>query len=434
MRIPTLIVIAMLAAAGPLVRAAEHAAKQALKQPDEPEKADPRIALDTAFPDANSGVRFAGELILVEHVNRLGILRLDRDGTINKYFWDLPHHFQMLPYAAIIYHGAPAELADIPLGTHLHGVFYLGPEGEFEVKPPETQFNAGRMAAPDLRSIVSQYSRVLRLEDDFSYHQRRGEGWKLTAFGPERTTVTVERVNLSDGTAVNGAAVKGADDGVKDIQVLRLDRGTRIWQGREIAALEQLAVGQIVQLNMSWATLLGSTKEDGLCREIWIDAPSRDVAAEQQRQIHIAHLRRSGLPAIILKTESVPGAGARGDVTFAFPAGVDRELLDAFRPKTVVNIWAAEPSLRGWDGVVTGTVNEVARIENPPPGHSGVEVRMHLGEMLEGFRAGRTIRIAPRDWKPSPRPREEELWPNDSRIFHVGPKHVADRDAEPTPQ
>ncbi|HEX3654514.1 MAG TPA: hypothetical protein VHV55_01835 [Pirellulales bacterium] len=409
------LLVAVLIAASSLVYAADPASPP-----------DPRIALDSAFPQAKAGTRFAGELILVEHVNRRGILRLDRDGTINKYFWDLPHHFQMLPYAAITYHGAPAEFADLPLGTHLHGIFYLGPEGDFKVEPPESGYFAGRMAAPDLRSVVSQYSRVLRFEDDCSYHQRRREGWKLAAFGADKSTVTIERVKLADGSAV-----KNADDGVKDTQVLRLDRGTRIWKGREIAALEDLALGQIVELNLSWATLLGSTKEDGLCREIWIDARSREVAAEQQRQIHIANRKRSGVPAIILKTESVPGEGARGYVTFAFPAGIDPELIEAFQAKAYLKIWAAEPSLRGWDGVVSGTVQDVVRVEKPPAGHRGVEVRMHLYEMLEGFRAGRTILLAPHSWDPPPRPREDELWPNDTRIFRVGPKPVANRDADP---
>lgn len=387
---------------------------------------DARIALDSSFPAALAGKRFAGELILVEHVNRRGILRLDRDGTINKYYWDLPHHFQLLPYAEIAYHGASAELSDLPLGTHLHGVFYLGPEGDFKVVPPESQYFASRMAAPDLRSVVSQYSRVLRFEDDFSYHQRRGEGWKLAAFGPDRSTVTIERVRLADASAVTDA-----DDGVKNMQTLRLDRGARIWKGREIAALEELAVGQIVQLNLTLATLLGATQQDGLVREVWIDEPSRQVAARQQRQFHIAEMKRRGLPGVILKTESLPGEGARGYVTFAFPAGVESELIDLFKAKTTAMVWAAEPSLRGWDGVGWGTVDTVTRIKAPPPGHSGIEIRMHLYEMLEGFRRGRTILLGLRDWNAPPRPREVELWPNDTRIFHVGPKPVADRDSAP---
>ncbi len=393
--------------------------------------ADPRIALDSAFPDAKAGRHFAGELILVEHVTRHGIFRQDRDGTINKYFWDLPHHFQMLPYAAIYLHGASASFEDLPLGTHLHGIFYLGPEGDFQVKPPETGYDAGKMAFPDLRSIVSQYSRVLTLEDDFSYHQKRGEGWKITAFGPDKSNITVERVLLKDGSVVKDAA-----DGVKSPQVLHLDGGTRLWKGREFATLEDLAVGQTVQLNLTWATLYGATKEDGLCRDIWIDASSREAATNRQRHIYTAQHKRLGVPGIILKTESIPGNGSSGHITVALPAGSDAEIMDAIKPKIGLDLWPVEPSLRNWGSYGTGGVEEVTRIENPPAGHSGVQIKLRFYEMLEGFRAGRTVRmmVHPPNTRNRPSedyPRELSLYPNDTRIFHVGPTPVAGREKEP---
>ena len=294
------------------------------------DKPDPRIALDSAFPDATQAKDFAGELILIEHVNRLGILRLDRDGTINNYHWDLPHQFQMLPYGAITYRGAPANLEDIPLGTHLHGRFYLGPEGDFKVDVPDTGYTAGKMANPDMRSTVSQYSRVLSLADDFSFSSAKGEGWKVTAFGDNRSTISVERVTLADGSPARSGE---ADQGVKSKQVLRLDCGTRIWKGRQFAALEDLAIGQIVQLNLGWVTLLGSTKQDGLCRDIWIDEESRQFAKEQQRHIYIASMKRLGVPATIFKTEHVHGEGARGYITFAFHAGVVQNSSPTFNPK-----------------------------------------------------------------------------------------------------
>ena len=390
--------------------------------------ADPRMALDGTFPEAKEGKPFSGELILVEHVNRRGILRLDRDGTINKYFWDLPHHFQMLPYAAIRYHGAAADFADLPLGTHLHGVFYLGPEGDFQVKPPETGYDASKMANPDLRSIVSQYSRVLTFEDDFSYHQNRGEGWKITAVGAEKANFTVERVTLADGSPV-----KDAKDGIKPVQVLHLDRGTRIWKGREIAALEDLSAGLVVQVNVTWATLYGATKEEGLCRDVWTDAASRETAARQQRQIYVAEQQRMGMPVLVLKTESIPGEGASGYVTFALAAGIEPELADTIKPKTGLDMWPVEPSLRNWGSYASGGVLEVTRVNHPPAGHSGVQVKVKMGEMLEGFRFGRILRVCVREPGSKPRPsedfpREFSLYPNDTRIFHVAPKAVADRD------
>ena len=52
----------------------------------------------------------------------------------------------MLPYGSIYYHGAPAALQDIPLGTHLHGLFYLKdpddktplPAGPYHRNTPES--------------------------------------------------------------------------------------------------------------------------------------------------------------------------------------------------------------------------------------------------------------------------------------------------------
>ena len=42
----------------------------------------------------------------------------------------------MLPYGSIYYHGAPAALQDIPLGTHLHGLFYLKEPDDKSPPPP----------------------------------------------------------------------------------------------------------------------------------------------------------------------------------------------------------------------------------------------------------------------------------------------------------
>lgn len=393
------------------------------------EAPDARVARDDQFPDASAAKYIAGEIILVEHVNRIGILRPERDGTINKYFWDLPHEFRMLPYGAIFLHGAPAELKDLPLGIHVHGQFYLGPEGEYEVKPPVSGYVAGNMAKPDMRAVTSPYSRVLRLEDDFSFYQRQGTGWKIVELAEDLTSVTMERVRLTDGSIFEGG---DADGGLAGRQVFRLDRGCRIWKEAAIGKLEDLAPGQVVQVNLGWVSLLGSEKQDGLCREIWIDEASREAAMEQQRQIHIAHQKRRGVAALVVKTESMPGEGARGHMTVELAAGLDPELVEEVKTASSVAVWAVEPTLRGYDNdSKPASQLEVTEIESPPGGSSGVRIRMHLYEMLEGFRKGRAVRIAPGHWPTLARPLEERLWQKDTRIFSVGPKPVADRDGPP---
>ena len=131
-----------------------------------------------------------------------------------------------------------------------------------------------------------------------------------------------------------------------------------------------------------------------------------------------------------------PARARGGHLTFAFHAGVDPELIDAFQPKKGVLAASAEPTLRVYDvndGKPLGEL-EITKVENPPAGHSGVVVRAHCWEMLEGFRAGRTLRLYMSDWGPPERPREELLWPNDTRVFQVGPKPVSDREAAPSPK
>lgn len=384
--------------------------------------ADPRIARDDAFPDASGGKSLAGELILVEHVNRVGILRLDRDGTINKYHWDLPHHFQLLPYASIMHRGAPAELDHLPLGTHLHGVFYLGPQGEFKVKPPESEYFATRMANPDLRSVESQFCKVFRFEDDFSYFTRLGHGWKIMSIEEGLGAIDVQRVELSDGLPLTE---KDVTDGMKPRQQWRMDHGCSIWKGKEIASLSDLAVGQVIQANLTWVGLLG--EQNAMCKEIWIDDVSRRVATERQRQKYLADIKRRGVPAMVIKTEHIPGQGAKGYVELAFYQGLDPELVKAFDPKKGARASTVNASLRHHGG--SGSLGEVSikRIDNPPYGHSGIEMRAICWEMLEGIRAGRSVRVFSNDWPRLALPLEEVLHPNDSRIFSIGPKRIAGR-------
>jgi len=156
--------------------------------------ADERIALDSAFPVANAGKRFAGELILVEHVNRRGILRLDRDGTINKYYWDLPHHFQMLPYAEITYHGAGAELGDLPLGTHQvsgHSDTMDAPAQSVEVvkRTPASVTLVATATTGTLEISIAEGKGIIYVDDKVA-----GEGKASTALpvGPHKVRVTRE--------------------------------------------------------------------------------------------------------------------------------------------------------------------------------------------------------------------------------------------------
>ncbi len=69
------------------------------------------------FPPVEKAHSYRGELVFVDHANRRGSIRVAGTG---KFYRNDPQPFAMLPYGVIRYHGAPADLRDIPLGTVMH--------------------------------------------------------------------------------------------------------------------------------------------------------------------------------------------------------------------------------------------------------------------------------------------------------------------------
>src|SRR4051812_46296975 len=66
------------------------------------------------FPPLEKDHSYRGELVFVDHANRRGSLRVQGTGVFRR---NDPQPFALLPYGMVWYHGAPADLRDIPLGT-----------------------------------------------------------------------------------------------------------------------------------------------------------------------------------------------------------------------------------------------------------------------------------------------------------------------------
>jgi hypothetical protein len=75
---------------------------------------------------------YRGELVFVDHANRRGSIRVQGSGM---FFRNDPHPFALLPYAIVRYHGAPADLRDIPLGTVMHVRAFLPPDPKTSAVP-----------------------------------------------------------------------------------------------------------------------------------------------------------------------------------------------------------------------------------------------------------------------------------------------------------
>ena len=105
------------------------------------------------FPPEGTGTYIEGDLVINDPVNRRGAIREKRHFP--------RHYFAMLPYGMVRYHGAPADLCDIPPGTHMHGKFLVPLEGEQETIPVSEKVLKEK---PHYRN-----NHAILLEDDVSF-------------------------------------------------------------------------------------------------------------------------------------------------------------------------------------------------------------------------------------------------------------------------
>ena len=329
------------------------------------------------FPPEASARYFAGELIFMDHVNRTGQLRPDRRDDQRTDDYDRAMRFTLLPFGTLRFHGAPAELRDIPIGTHLHGQFFWEPKAGKDGK--------------------GAYTQALLLEDDFSFHQRQSRAWRLDAVNLDKGFITVTGLAPPDGKADAKPAT------------FKVNAATRVWKGRGFGALADLAPGQSLLLNITVATLKGP----GRCTDLWLDEESRALAAAQQMEVHRAYEKAHGIPGWIDAVDN-----EKSQLTVTLFGGRDPALIPAFKPKMRVSVLVAEDSLRCYDQINDRMPGELLEVRGVPiaPGSSGVQFVIQPENLLEGFRPRRVIRLLADGWPLDDLPWEEMLWPADNRV------------------
>ncbi|MCA9080744.1 MAG: hypothetical protein KDA58_09310 [Planctomycetaceae bacterium] len=349
------------------------------------------------FPPLEQSKAYRGELVFVDHVNRRGSLRLHVDGHYQE---GRLHHFAMLPYGVVRYHGAPADLRDIPIGTILYGRFYLPPDPTTSSVP---NVNGGQITAPP-------ETHAILLEDGPSLCLREGKSW------------TLQEAKLSgiEGTLNAQLERKDEGDGLGGKHELTIDRSTRIWRGRESLGLDDLVAervwnaqvgtplnNQAVQMALGWHPRY--LYQQFHVADIWLDEAALQVAIERQRQRHIRHIRTRWMPAQVDMIEY--GKFGQATIKATLYGGMDASLYADFKPGIGGKMAAAEETLRTWwpdhdgmDGRIVG-VEQIS--EDPPLGSSGIQVTFEVPLILEGFRPGRIVRIRPQNW-PNVKPPVEE--------------------------
>ena len=359
------------------------------------------------FPPLEKAKAYDGQLMFVDHANRRGSIRVTGGELLHS---TAPRPFAMLPYGMVRYHGAPADLRDVPLGTMMHGRFYLPPDPKLSSVPVVTKASVTQPAE----------NHAILLEDEPSFCLREGKVWKLKE---------VALKGNKQGLIVANREPKAAGEGKEGEQQMTIDAATRFWRGREQLGLEDLIAeglwpadgkkslgGQAVHLGITW-------KPDGHWErrvgnrlhisDIWLDETAMQRAIQHQIEVHRELIRCRWMPAWVDAVEY--GKFGSATVTATLFGGMDPSLYADFQKNLNGQVAASETHLKHEYGsvrhslvAISGPILDVMKQDKEIPlGSSGIQIRIKVDQIIEGIRPGRIVRIRPINWPDDAVPREE---------------------------
>jgi hypothetical protein len=380
------------------------------------------------FPPSEQAKAYEGQLTFVDHANRRGSLRVTGGELMHS---TAPQPFAMLPYGTVRYHGAPADLRDVPLGTMMHGRFYLPPDPKLSSVPVVTQPSVTRPAE----------NHAILLEDEPSFCLREGKVWKLQE-------VTLK--GGKQGMIVAHREPKAGGEGKEVERQMSIDAATRFWRGREQLKLEDLIAegiwpadgkksleGQEVYLGLAWKPDGNWFRRTGnrlRISDIWLDATALQRATQHQTEVHRELIRCRWMPAYVDAVEY--GKFGEATVSATLFGGMDPSLYADFKKGINGQLAVSELNLKHAYGTVaetlvanSGPIIDVKKQEKEIPlGSSGIQIRIKVTQIIEGARPGRIIRIRPMNWPDDAVPREEyteghldERFPSPDTMPKFGP-------------
>jgi hypothetical protein len=377
---------------------------------DEPFRPEPG-----KFPPLEKAHAYRGELVFVDHANRRGSLRVTSPGIFR---WTAPHPFALLPYAVVRYHGAPADLRDIPLGTVLHVRAFLPPDPKTSSVPVLPVNNREKIIAGNVGTAPAE-NHVLLLEDEFSLCQREGLMWKLKNL----------EIRNREGTLIADREVTKGVGGQASDETFTFDAATRLWRGRECLRIDDVIAdgtwpadgkkplnGQAVQLGLTWKPTPGGVFSRFHVSDIWLDADAMQNAAQLQTERHKTFVRSRWMPAWVDAVEY--GKFGHAIVTATLFGGMDASLYADFKTGDTALINGVENTLKHTEGGSAGPAQLAARGKllevttmpgQPPLASSGIQIRFETDLITEGMRPTRIIKVRPSGWPDVHLPREEYL-------------------------
>lgn len=375
---------------------------------DEPFRPEPG-----KFPPLEKAHSYRGELVFVDHANRRGSIRVQGEGT---YFRNAPHPFAMLPYGMVRYHGAPADLRDIPLGAVLHVRAFLPPDPAISAVPVLPIDSKNKTSGYSGKGIAPAENHVLLLEDEPSHCLREGLVWKLKELDLKNNA----------GTIVASREPKEGTDFEVEEETMTFDAATRIWRGRERLGVADLIAeniwpasgkksleDQTVLLGVTWKPTPSGVFTRFHISDIWLDDTAMQRAAHVQTETHKAFIRSRWMPARVDAVEY--GKFGHATVTVTLFGGMDESLYADFRKGVSAMMNGVENTLKHTGGnygpahmASKGTILDVTKAPGEVAlANSRTRIRFATDLIIEGIRPGRVIRVCPGNWPRVNLPREE---------------------------
>ena len=327
---------------------------------DDATKTDPRYPFRTDFANANlpwytpkplefpphhSDRRISGELVQADFIHRTGQFRMSKTGELRS--------FSMPPYSSIIYLGAEADLRDVPMGTYF--LFFLNQDTE------------------------GHFTRLATMQDQYSMDAGHSFSYRLDEAKLGEGKLLVTKQSLPK---------KQPDLGKQELIV---NDKTRVWKGDQQIKLSDLKQGDELLFNRSAA----AGDKPSFCIDIWVGADTHKQATEKQRKKFADFTLFRGLPGWINEVNDTK-------LTVTLFSGDAHTYKDTFMEKLTVgsdlHLCVTNQELRTWNPPVDGERASLLEIKKTPVdayGTSGYQLVVSVGNMLEGFRKGRVVRIFP---------------------------------------
>ena len=367
------------------------------------------------FPPLEKAHSYKGELTFVDHANRRGSLRIDGDG---KFRFAAPSPFALLPYGLVRYHGSPADLRDIPLGTVMYAKAFLPPDPKISSVPVLPLDNREKKYGYAGTGVAPAENHIFLFEDEPSYCKRLGLVWKL------------KEINLKEDQGILTAR-RESKSGNGDVheETFSIDTATRFWRGKERLYSRDLVQEKVLPENgvksfndqsvlvgISWKPTPGGVFKRFHISDVWLDELAMERATQIQNETHKAFIKSRWMPGWV--DEVVYGKFGRAKITLTLFGGMDQSLYADFQKDQNATLASSENTLKHWAGGSAGTMQMASRgvilditkkQENVPLGSSGIQLSLETNLVTEGFRPGKVIRIRPATWPVLEIPWEEYI-------------------------